>query len=204
MKMVNLPKLALVAILFFVVKVASAQTPPPKHFWANLTYGYGYLSGKQAGAPYAMAASFNWNINRKHLLSFRYSYSEQVLPDRHGNRIGDLGIMYGRIYKHKWFYASASLGLGVYECTKMVLKGDPMDEGDGCGIFDNSCLDGSAVNHPGDYKNIIKYGAGLAGEGQLIFTPLPCLGVGLTSYGNANLHRPFGGIGLTLLVGLYR
>jgi len=124
-------------------------------------------------------------------LSFRYLRNEefQILgPDSPLETVWDVGVLYGRIAKASYGFASVSAGISL---VGGVRRGRYLSSSGGW--FGTRYF---------EEKNFIT--VGIPVEAQLFWTPLAFFGIGLYGFANLNIEKSFVGALLCIQFGKLR
>jgi len=161
-------------------------------FWVNGGVGGSLVHGglgSDPGAPsFGGSLYYQSGIN---LLSFRYLRNEefQILgPDSPLETVWDVGVLYGRIAKASYGFASVSAGISL---VGGVRRGRYLSSSGGW--FGTRYF---------EEKNFIT--VGIPVEAQLFWTPLAFFGIGLYGFANLNIEKSFVGALLCIQFGKLR
>lgn len=151
------------------------------NYWFNVGVGAGTVIGgfDSNHTDNAIGPSFGISFSsqkKKGLLSIRFIYTEEMiflnlLPKQ---TVSDIGVLYGRIAKNHYGFASVSGGIS---CASGVQRG----------AFQN--LSDHSFNY--DKKPYITLGIPL--ESQLFWTPSSFIGIGIYGFANINPEKSFWG-----------
>ena len=150
--------------------------------WLNIGMGDGriknllgtsvFMSFSYAQSSHVFTARY---ITYESMEDYRFIYSGSIpLRDRRFEEAREISVLYGRMRKQKFGFASIGIGLGWMEINENL-------------FFDRI-----------KYKEL-----GIALETQAFFT-LPGMGIGFYGYGNINRETIFYGILLSLQIGKLR
>lgn len=156
---------------------------------------------KTAARPYWVHAGpgwgsmgFSWGVGisgqmGKGLVSIRFVRNEELsfFKDSPKESSWDAGVLYGRIKKSRLWFCSLSGGIGV---VGGVRRGEYVDAGN----------DPSFIG----YERLVFLTVGIPIEGQLVWTPLPFLGIGINAFANLNAEKSFIGALLRIQIGKLR
>jgi len=161
-------------------------------FWINGGLGASSVHGGLGSHP--NAPSFGGSLyyqSGKNLFSFRYLRNEefQILGgDSPSEMVLDFGVLYGRIAKASYGFASISTGISVVGGVRR-------------GRYLSSSGGWFGTNYY-EKNNFITVGIPI--EGQLFWTPLNFFGVGFYGFANLNKEKSFLGALLCIQVGKLR
>jgi len=159
-----------------------------RQYWIN-----GGLGVSSAGLSSGVGFSHQTG---KQLITVRSTYNEElnIFGPSPAERVWDVGVMYGRIAKSKYGFASVSAGLGLVGGVKRgTYLGDNLD--DDYGWF---------VIKIDRYEKDKFVTLGFPAEIQAFWTPLSKLGIGITLYGNLNPEKSFAGFLVSIQIGNLR
>jgi hypothetical protein len=155
------------------------------HNWIN--GGIGVCSfGLSSGANFSHQSG-------KKLISVRATYNEElnIFGPSPSEQAWDVGVMYGRIAKSKYGFASISAGLGLVNGVK---RGRYIDD-DFQGRYGWFAI---VIDR---YEKIDFLTLGIPAEIQAFWTPFSKLGIGITLYGNFNPEKSFAGLLVSIQIG---
>jgi len=164
-------------------------------FWVNGGLGASSVHGGLGSDP--GAPSFGGSLcyqSGKNLFSFRYLLSEefQILgTDSPSETVWDFGVLYGRIAKASYGFASISSGMSI---VGGVRRGRYLG---GTGEWvGTSYYFGTSYYEENDFITV-----GIPVEGQLFWTPLAFFGIGFYGFANLNPEKSFVGALLCVQIG---
>jgi hypothetical protein len=161
-------------------------------FWVNGGVGGSLVHGGLGSHP--GAPSFGGSLcyqSGKNLLSFRYLRNEefQILgADSPSETVWDVGVLYGRIAKASYGFASISAGISL---VGGVRRGRYLSSSGG--------WFGTSYYEENDFITV-----GIPVEAQLFWTPLPFFGIGFYGFANLNTEKSFVGALLCIQFGILR
>ena len=161
-------------------------------FWVNGGLGASSVHGglgSDPGAP-SFGGSFCYQSG-KNLFSFRYLRNEelQILGENSPSEtVWDFGVLYGRIAKASYGFASISTGISIVGGVQRGRYLSSSGEWFGTSYYEEN--------------NFIT--VGITVEGQLFWTPLDFFGIGFYGFANLNKEKSFIGALLSIQLGKLR
>jgi hypothetical protein len=152
------------------------RSDPPPYYWITAGIGGADYFGGLAEFTFAPQPSESFALRALYLEEFRICLWGCSTPVQYH---ADIGLLYGRMTKGKWGYASAAGGLAL-----TLLR---MNEESSSGGF-----------------QIYHTTVGLPLELQAFLTPLPFAGIGVVASADINPKQSFAGIFLSLQIGSLR
>ena len=151
------------------------------NYWFNVGVGVAMVKGgfESGNSDNEVGLSYGFNFStqmKKGLISIRYIYNEEMifLNLQPKESVHDIGVLYGRIAKIPFGFASISGGISIVNGVHR-------------GVFEN--LSDHSFNY--DRKPYFTFGIPL--ESQLFWTPFPFMGVGIYGFANINQEKTFFG-----------
>jgi hypothetical protein len=137
-------------------------------------------------------ANFSHQSGKK-LITVRATYNEEltIFGPSPSEQAWDVGVMYGRIAKSKYGFASISAGLGLVGGVK---RGRYLDD-DFQGRYGWFAI---VIDR---YEKIDFLTLGIPAEIQAFWTPFSKLGIGITLFGNLNPEKSFAGLLVSIQIG---
>jgi len=164
-------------------------------FWVNGGVGHSLVHGGLGSHP--DAPSFGGSLcyqSGKNLLSFRYLRNEEFhifLTDSPLETVWDVGVLYGRIAKASYGFASISAGISL---VGGVRRGRYLSSSGGWFVW-------FGTNY---YEENGFITVGIPVEAQLFWTPLAFFGIGFYGFANLNIEKSFVGALLCIQFGTLR
>jgi hypothetical protein len=151
------------------------------NYWFNVGVGAGIVRGgfgsENTDNEVGLSYGFNFSTQmKKGLISIRYIYNEEwiIFNLQPKESVRDIGVLYGRIAKKPYGFASISGGLSI---VSGVHRGEYQNLGD----------------HSFNYEKKPYSTFGIPLESQLFWTPTSFIGFGIYGFANINPEKSFFG-----------